>query len=642
MKTDTAIRCRSLRALALPVVVAMGLFTTIGSGGGGGGGGGDNEVSDEPAKPLPSVVRYTAGSPASFSGSGVDIALDGGGTIHAGFYLEGSYAKSSRTYTLESHNVPRINVTTSGLPYSLLYGDFGILIEQPLQWVRGMHPTAGQFRTVPGDTVRLTVTADAGGTGQPGVDIAWIVSEVTQATDSLTWEQLDSVLNDVLKNPSAWPGYIVEAAFEYRVFQRVYDQIQIGMDGIEFVTVNDAALTAAGGGVGIDHACDLFPYNGSAGDFHFTWNDGPGLFADALGPGDNFAVTFHDCWMDEPGAADPWVRSGAANLLSYWEDQATITLGFDPVVLKDVVETATFEGGGMPTLGDTVTVGTFGVNGQDGFRLLTEPDTSAGINLTNAVDVASAGVASLLLPRQVGDLGLGILAGLVSNASFQFCDISGSVNVDPMPTTATAVPSAFNITFSACQRDPTDPVTLDGTVILNVESVTGGTLAALATNDYAVALVADSIAVQSVDAVGTSTLGGGSRFTRTAVAGDFAESSESQPGGLSIMEGGITRLLQPYKLATTLATSGAYTLGEAGDVLTADLSNQAGAITVTVVQPVRGTDPSVPVSGELRIVALDGSALTVTVANGNVTLDLDTNGDGTVDDTLTSIWTDLN
>jgi hypothetical protein len=71
-------------------------------------------------------------------------------------------------------------------------------------------------------------------------------------------------------------------------------------------------------------------------------------------------------------------------------------------------------------------------------------------------------------------------------------------------------------------------------------------------------------------------------------------------------------------------------------------SDQAGAFTVSVVQAVQGSDPTAPISGKLRIVALDGSNLTVTVTNGSVTLDLDTNGDGTIDDTLTSTWADLN
>lgn len=637
MQYGPAIRSHIFLALSLSAIVSLGLLSAISSGGGGGGGDGDGDT-DDPAPPFPSVVKYTAGTPTDFSGSGVDIALEGGGTVHAGFYLEGSYAKTPRAYSLEPHTVPRINVTTSGLPYTLIYPNFGILIEQTLQWERGKHPTAGQFRTVPAGTVRLTVTANAGGSGQPGVDIAWIDADVTLGSASLTWSQLDAVLDD----PEASDNYVVQAAFVYRVFQWVYDQIQLGMDGIEFVSLNDPALVAAGSGVGIDQSCDLFPYDGSTGYFHFTWSDGPGEQEDALGAGDNFATSYHDCWRDEPGQADVWVTSGGADLLGRWEDPATIALGYDSMVFHDVAETATSQAGVTPTLGDTITVNSFGIGGQEGFRLITEPDTSASINVTNAQDVAVAGVAALLLPRQVGDLSLGILSGFVADPSFLFCDMGGSMSISPTPTATTAVPATFAVSFTACQREPADPVTLDGSVTLNVESVSGGTMAALTTDDFSASLEVENIAMDLVDSVGSSNISGGSHFSRTAVAGDYTESSASVAGGLTIAEGGVTSLLQPYQLASTLATSGAYSLGAAGDTLTVSVSNLSGALTLTVLQPVQGTDLSAPVSGKLRIAALDGSTLTATVVSGNVTLELDSNGDGTVDDTLMTTWADLN
>jgi hypothetical protein len=628
-------RTHGRRRIGTVAAALAALALALGGCAGGGGGDDGGGVTDEPSPPFPSVVRYSAGSPADFSGSGVTITLDGGGTVRLGFFLEGSYAKGTRAYALEPHSVPRINVTTSGLPYTLLYDPFGLLVEQTVQWVQGSHPTAGQFRSVPAGTVRVTVTADAGGTGRPGVGIAWMNAGATLGTASLTWSELDGVLDD----PSAWDPFVVQAAFEYQVIRWVFWQIQLGMDGIEFVTQHDADLTAAGDGVGIDHACDMLPFAGTAGNLHFTWNDGPGEFAGALGAGDDFTAAYDDCWVDEPGAAGVWLRSGSTDLLNHWEDPATITLGFDPMVLNDVVETATRQDGAA--VGDTVTAGSFGLGGQAGFRLLTEPDTSAGINLTNVEDVASGAVASLLLPPDVGNLGLGLLAGLAADPAFDFCDIGGTVGVVPVPTASTPVPATFDVTFTACARDPADPATLDGTATLNVESVTGGTLAALATDDHAAALTVEAAAIDIADAVGNSGLTGGTRFERAVTAGDAAEASTSVPGGLTVEEAGVTRLLQSYSVASARAAGGAYTLGAAGDTMTVVSDALGGAVTITVLQPVQGTDPDAPASGALKIVALDGSNLTLTVVNGAVTLDLDTDGDGVVDDTLTADWIDL-
>ncbi len=605
--------------------------------GGGGGGGGDDGGADEPAPAFPSIVQYSAGSPADFGGSGVTLALEGGGSVTAGFYLEGLYAGATRTYTLTPHSVPRMTVTTSGLPYSLLYPDFGILVEQPLQWQRGMHPTAGQFRTVPGDTVRVTVTADAGGSGQPGVDIEWIVAEEIIASDSLVWGEFDGVLG----NQAAWDDHIVMAAFEFRVLQWLYDQIQLGMDGIEFVTTNDAALSSAGSGVGIDRSCDLLPYAGQAGSLSFTWNDGPGEFADALGAGDSFEAVFSDCWKEEAGDSSIWVRSGTAGFLAYWEDPATITLGFVPVVLNDVVETAVMEQGASYTLGETITVNSFGSGDDQGFRLIIEPDASSGINLTNAVDLASMGIEALFLPPEVGDVALGLLTGFVSDPSFNLCDISGSVSISPMPTPATAVPASFDVGFSSCRMDPTDPVTINGSISLVVEDAGGGTLAALTGDDFNASLTIAPIAVDSTDDVGTGTLTGGTRFSRTAVAGNYTETSEAVAGGLSVAEDGFTQTLQAYRVMSAMDTGGQYSYGAAGDLMTLNLNDPSGTFTLAVIQALQGSDSSAPLSGEIRIGALDGSTLTMTVNNGLVTLGLDTDGDGAVDDTLVRDWDDI-
>jgi hypothetical protein len=635
MFRTTGNRTTARRGIGPAVAAGLAALALTGCLGGGGGADDGGGATDEPSPPFPSVVRYSGGTPVDFSGSGVTITLGGGATVRMGFFLEGRYAKGTRAYTLDPHDVPRINVTTSGLPYALLYDPFGLLVEQTVQWVRGAHPTAGQFRSVPAGTVRVTVTADVGGTGQPGVDVAWMDAGINLGTASLTWPELEGVLDD----PSAWDPFVVQAAFEYRVIRWVYDQIQLGMDGIEFITVHDPDLTAAGDGVGIDQACDTLPLAGTAGDLHVTWIDGPGEFAGALGGDDDFAAAYHDCWTDEPGPAGVWLRSGSADLLAYLEDPNQVVMGFDPMVLNGVVETATRQDGA--TAGDTVTAGSFGFGGRAGFRLMTEPDTSAGINVTNAGDVAAGAVASVLLPPDVGNLGLGLLAGLAGDPSFDFCGLGGSVAVAPFPTASTPVPATFDVTFTACARDPADPATLDGTATLNVEGVTGGTLAALATDDHAAALTVADIAIDIADAAGTSTLVGGGRFERTVTAADAAELSTSVAGGLTVAEAGVTRLLQTYSVASARTGAGAYSLGAAGDTMTVVADALGGAVSITVLQPVQGTDPEAPVSGALEIAALDGSTLTLTVVNGAVTLDLDTDGDGAVDDTLTTTWTDL-
>ena len=66
-----------------------------------------------------------------------------------------------------------------------------------------------------------------------------------------------------------------------------------------------------------------------------------------------------------------------------------------------------------------------------------------------------------------------------------------------------------------------------------------------------------------------------------------------------------------------------------------------GALTVTIQKSISGTDPNAPDAGQILVTAQDGSYLTMTLSGGNVTLEVDTDNDGTVDGTLSVNWDDL-
>jgi hypothetical protein len=625
------------RSLALAAVLVLGIGTALGSGGGGGGDDGGG-LSDEPSPPFPSRVQYVAGSPADFGGSGVDMALDSGGTVRAGFFLEGTYAKGTGTFTLAPHGVPRITVTTTGLPFALRDDPFGIRVMETVRWTATGRPVSGVFQTSTPNYVRVTLLSDVRGTGLPGVLVEQVDFGSVQAAVSLTWDELDAVLD----NPAAFLAYVVQGAFAEAVLERVGDQLRIGLDAVEFITRNDPDLTAAGDGYPVTRPCDAFPFSGTTGGLDFTWNDGPGEFPGALGSGDNFAVVFDDCWRDEPDPeGDLWLESGGADLLDYLEDPATVALGFEQVVLRDLVETRTREAAGVHAPAGTMTVDSFGIAPRTGFRLATVPDTSGAIHAANALDVAGAAVSALLLPREVGDLALEMLAGAVADPGFDPCGAGGTFAIDPAPTAAQTAPVSFDIAFTACATGGPDPVTYDGGATLNVTDLDGATLGALLTGDHAVDLTTTGVDVTTTDALGPSRLTGAGAFARTAVSGNLVEAAASLAPGLSITEDGVTALLSAYDVASTLASGGGYTLGAAGDVLTLDPGIGTGPLTITVVQAVQGTDPQAPLAGTLRVEAQDGAVLTVTVAAGAVTVTLDTDGDGTVDDTRTTTWADL-
>ena len=67
-----------------------------------------------------------------------------------------------------------------------------------------------------------------------------------------------------------------------------------------------------------------------------------------------------------------------------------------------------------------------------------------------------------------------------------------------------------------------------------------------------------------------------------------------------------------------------------------------GQVTVATITPFEGTGVGYPESGSMRITGAGDSSVTVTaIGGGSVRLDVDSNGDGTVDSTSTTTWAAL-
>ena len=82
-----------------------------------------------------------------------------------------------------------------------------------------------------------------------------------------------------------------------------------------------------------------------------------------------------------------------------------------------------------------------------------------------------------------------------------------------------------------------------------------------------------------------------------------------------------------------------YTLNASG---TLDSSRLSGVIRYTTPVTFEGFDANYPQTGELLITGENSSARLIAAANGvDVTIEIDSDGDGTVDDTIMTTWTEL-
>lgn len=619
------------RLLALGAVVLLGIVTLMGSGGGGGGDG--NGDGGDAAPPFPSAVRYSA----DFGGLVFTI---GGVTLRTSLGLHGVFRKTPRLYTLDGSTQQTLTglfaelEPADGAPTLDSDGEIRLQVEEALRFVYGSPPTAGVLRLGGANPVMIRVNNNVDGTGQAGVELEYIEFGSTTASSSHTWMAFVALMDD-----GAAPDYQRAASAAWHLLRIVYDHVQTLMEQTVYLTENDMALQTAGSNVGIESACD--PYPGSQGTRRFIWTDGPGENAGELGPGDNFRVTFSDCYLDRDTATPGTLyHDGLVRLNEYLENRTPFALGFFDTRFEALRSERADKDNGAPLPGTEVIADSFRiVNNQPddslGFQFILQPDDSTIINIGNQLETAITALESVQRPPLTGGQVLDLLvATLAGDPPGDFCSGGGAYGFDPPPVgdDAPAAGKAYVLEFEDCVLDASDPTVIDGTATLTLDSLSG-TLAQ--GGSYQATLTLDPIAVNIVDDAGPTTLSGATRFTRNATADAFTESSPSIAGKQFVVtEESFSLALGPYAIAGSREPgTGDYTLGTAGQQVLAERSDLPGILTIAVEQALAGTGSALPIAGRLRVTAEDASRLTITFGAATVTLALDTDGDGTVDDT---------
>jgi hypothetical protein len=149
--------------------------------------------------------------------------------------------------------------------------------------------------------------------------------------------------------------------------------------------------------------------------------------------------------------------------------------------------------------------------------------------------------------------------------------------------------------------------------------------------------------VTSEDAVGLTTFSGQIHFAREVIAGTSNEVSSSVTGqSLDVSEAGNTASLSDFSFSGTRTLSG-LTLGQAGETFVLQLSTLSDPLAGQIVTTFSGTDMGDLDEGSVRVQAVDDSKLllTITAADGSVSLDVDSDGDDSYEDTVTTNWDDL-
>jgi hypothetical protein len=271
----------------------------------------------------------------------------------------------------------------------------------------------------------------------------------------------------------------------------------------------------------------------------------------------------------------------------------------------------------------------------------TVPANPGIITPGNAVDVAAATVGGLLNPRLIGGTALDLLIAAAAGAPPSgFCSGSGggSYAFAPAPPASPTPGSSYALTFTSCVTG--EGTTLDGTATLAVDALTG----ILGSASYAVQITLTDIDLTAADASLSTQTTGGMLYSRSVASGALTEVSSSSAKTLTLAESGgaanHTVAIGPFSVRSSVAQDGTVSIGAiSGTPDTLNVEGDGTPFTATMLQPLQALSASsAPTAGSFSVSADDNSRVTATVTNGDVSLAVDTDADGTVDGTISVPW----
>ncbi len=218
------------------------------------------------------------------------------------------------------------------------------------------------------------------------------------------------------------------------------------------------------------------------------------------------------------------------------------------------------------------------------------------------------------------------------------CQVSGSLTIsgnlaDPITPTLTAG-DVINVDADLCD-DGLDEV-IDGLLGFDVDAFEGDLTSGLF--DLTMSMQMTDFSVQTV--AETLTSSGDARVILDNLA---APSVTAEVSGISLttQSGAVTETLSNFLSAQTLDAGqqpAPYTLSSSG---TLDSSELAGTVTYSTPVGFLGFDTGFPQTGELLVTGANSNARLIALDAVNVRVEIDSDGDGTVDNVIDTTWADL-
>ncbi len=218
------------------------------------------------------------------------------------------------------------------------------------------------------------------------------------------------------------------------------------------------------------------------------------------------------------------------------------------------------------------------------------------------------------------------------------CQVGGSITVsgdlaDPI-TPSLSAGDVINVDADACDDGLGEII--DGQLGFTVDRFEGDLLSGL--YDLTMSMTLTGFSVQS--AGDTLTSSGDATVTLNTLSAPSV-SAEVSGNSLTTQSGSLSETLSDFLSTQTLdagQTPAPYTLSSSG---TLDSSRLAGTVSFTTPVTFMGFDTDYPQSGELLVTGESSSARLIALDAVNVRVEIDTDGDGTVDTVIDTTWDDL-
>lgn len=305
----------------------------------------------------------------------------------------------------------------------------------------------------------------------------------------------------------------------------------------------------------------------------------------------------------------------------------------------------------------TIATGGGGGSGDGGF----EPDTSPTLNITadNGLDVATAVIVTVGLSYDLGDItGGNVAAGdsdiqsgaVVSKLAGNYyktllpgvqqalenCAIGGTVDVTVTLANANTITVGDRIVAVFVDCDDGLGYVISGTVDIRIAAIQGDVL----TEVFLLGM--DVLMTDIVVTEGTSVMTADGDFTLTLDSLDFPLMRMNLSGeNLQLGSDGDVVTLTGFDHALEIdAVTTALVANVLGRLASTTLGGSVDYETIVAIEAIGDEDPS---TGEVLVTGADDSSVRIVIIDSShVRLEIDENGDGTVDEFIDTTWAELN